>query len=239
MRVNGRVRAQAGLVLCLGLTALLLRWGAATLPPWPGSPNEIGGWLRGTPPDLAVAALAGVLATLLASWLAGSLVACLVAALPGAAGRTGRTLATRLAPAAVRRLVESALGVSLAAGLVGTTAAGAAAATPTAGPVAPPWPSLDRLPAIAAPVARPKRPTGPPPVSARPAYVLVRPGDSLWRIAERALGPTAGMGQIAATWPRWYAANRVVIGPDPDLLHPGQRLRPPADRHPGHEGESS
>jgi nucleoid-associated protein YgaU len=35
---------------------------------------------------------------------------------------------------------------------------------------------------------------------------------------------------VAASWPRWYAANRRVIGADPDLILPGQILRPPADR---------
>ena len=28
-------------------------------------------------------------------------------------------------------------------------------------------------------------------------------------------------------WPRWYAANREVVGADPDLLVPGQQLAPP------------
>ena len=33
----------------------------------------------------------------------------------------------------------------------------------------------------------------------------------------------------AAEWPRWWAANRDVVGDDPDLLRPGQRLvAPPA-----------
>jgi len=32
---------------------------------------------------------------------------------------------------------------------------------------------------------------------------------------------------IDRSWPRWHAANRDVIGPDPDLLHPGQRLQHP------------
>jgi hypothetical protein len=33
---------------------------------------------------------------------------------------------------------------------------------------------------------------------------------------------------VARTWPRWYAANRDAIGPDPDLLRPGTVLHPPA-----------
>ena len=58
--------------------------------------------------------------------------------------------------------------------------------------------------------------------------VVVRRGDSLWDIAARSLPAGAGAAEIAAEWPRWWAANRDVIGPDPDLLLPGQRLVPPA-----------
>ena len=57
--------------------------------------------------------------------------------------------------------------------------------------------------------------------------VVVRRGDCLWDIAARHLGPTSTDAEIAAEWPRWYAANRVLIGPDPSHLEPGQRLRPP------------
>src|SRR5207247_2567986 len=39
--------------------------------------------------------------------------------------------------------------------------------------------------------------------------------------------PTATDAEISRSWPHWYAANRHVIGPDPDRLQPGQLLRPP------------
>ncbi|WP_141817906.1 LysM peptidoglycan-binding domain-containing protein [Ornithinimicrobium humiphilum] len=59
--------------------------------------------------------------------------------------------------------------------------------------------------------------------------VVVRRGDSLWAIAARALGTDATDADVAAEWPRWWEANREVIGEDPDLIHPGQRLvAPPA-----------
>lgn len=58
--------------------------------------------------------------------------------------------------------------------------------------------------------------------------VVVHRGDSLWTIAARHLGPGATEAQIAAEWPQWWAANRDVIGPDPNLLLPGQRLQPPS-----------
>jgi hypothetical protein len=56
---------------------------------------------------------------------------------------------------------------------------------------------------------------------------VVRPGDSLWSVAGTSLGdPTA--------WPRIYALNRDLVGPDPDLILPGQLLRLP-DPPPGKE----
>lgn len=59
--------------------------------------------------------------------------------------------------------------------------------------------------------------------------VVVRPGDSLWRIAERHLHEHADDAAVAAEWPRWYEANRAAIGPDPDLLRVGQVLHRPDD----------
>ncbi|KJE23744.1 hypothetical protein FF36_01929 [Frankia torreyi] len=58
--------------------------------------------------------------------------------------------------------------------------------------------------------------------------VVVLRGDNLWTIAARHLGPTATHEQIAAEWPRWWAANSDVIGHDPNLILPGQRLKPPS-----------
>lgn len=72
------------------------------------------------------------------------------------------------------------------------------------------------------PLARPSRPG-----ALVEEHYVVRGGDTLWDLAARHLGPGATPAQIAAEWPRWYAANRASIGPDPDLIHPGQRLVPP------------
>lgn len=57
--------------------------------------------------------------------------------------------------------------------------------------------------------------------------VLVRRGDSLWEIAARDLGAEASTAEIAAEWPRWYQANRALIGSDPNLITPGQELQRP------------
>ena len=56
---------------------------------------------------------------------------------------------------------------------------------------------------------------------------VVQPGDSLWRIAARALGPGATPQQVAQAWPQWWSANRDVIGDHPDLIHPGESLAAP------------
>ena len=71
------------------------------------------------------------------------------------------------------------------------------------------------------------------PTKQQPAQVVVvvRPGDTLWDIARRHLPASATSSDVARAWPRWYAANRAVIGPDPALLRPGTRLRSP-DRRP-------
>jgi hypothetical protein len=59
---------------------------------------------------------------------------------------------------------------------------------------------------------------------ASPAVVAVRvaPGDTLWDIAARRLG-------AGASWPAIYALNRDLIGPDPGVITPGQRLALPSD----------
>ena len=60
------------------------------------------------------------------------------------------------------------------------------------------------------------------------ATVTVVRGDSLWVIAARHLGPQATRRQVAREWPRWYAANRAVIGANPNLILVGQVLTVPS-----------
>jgi nucleoid-associated protein YgaU len=81
------------------------------------------------------------------------------------------------------------------------------------------------------PVARQPRLPGAHPATAedhpRPRVVTVAAGDTLWDIAGVRLGPDATVADIAAEWPRWFVANRQVIGDDPDLIYPGERLASP------------
>lgn len=60
-----------------------------------------------------------------------------------------------------------------------------------------------------------------------PSAVTVLAGDTLWDIAAHHLGPGASDVEIALQWPRWYEANRTLIGQSPDVLLPGQILQPP------------
>ena len=68
---------------------------------------------------------------------------------------------------------------------------------------------------------------GAEPVAEQPK-VVVQSGDTLWAIARARLGPSADFADTAHAVDRWHAANREVIGDDPDLIHPGQRLDPPS-----------
>lgn len=72
----------------------------------------------------------------------------------------------------------------------------------------------------------------------------VRPGDTLWSIAERRM-PGAAPTEIDAGWRRIHRANRAVIGADPDLIIPGTTLRLPGqadipanDGAPGESGST-
>jgi hypothetical protein len=58
-------------------------------------------------------------------------------------------------------------------------------------------------------------------------WVVVHRGDNLWRIAEDRLRSPASAGEVAALVHDLHRRNRGVIGPDPDLIRPGQRLSVP------------
>lgn len=66
----------------------------------------------------------------------------------------------------------------------------------------------------------------------QPRQVIVRPGDTLWAMARSRLGRGAGNGAVAREVDRWYRLNHDVIGDDPDLIHPGQRLTAPTKERP-------
>ncbi|TCI95683.1 LysM domain-containing protein [Aeromicrobium sp. IC_218] len=167
-----------------------------------------------TGPDFAAAleSLAALVLLALCAWagLTGAL-----ALLAGRAAWAARVL-RHVAPRLVRHVL---VGGAVGAGLVVPAAAGAT--------------SLDGLP-------YPERPTGGPVLAERPvvraasapaptppASHVVRGGESLWAIAADHLPAHAGSDDVARSVRHWHAANRAVLGDDPDLIHPGQRLRPP------------
>lgn len=228
-------RLGAAFVL-LVLTGSVLSWTA----PNPAAsltamrnPND---WVGTHGADAAILTVAVAMCWLALSWLALGLAIGLAGQLPGVGGRCARALGAVVLPRAIRQAVALTLGVGL-------VTAGASTATADPGPARPgdaasstgaavDWPvqpSAGPSPPAVSPPAH-----GEPPSSGNPvnAVVLVESGDSLWAIAAERLGPGATSGEIAAAVAAWYQANHDVIGPDPDLIHPGQRLAPPPPRTP-------
>ncbi len=213
-----------------------------------GAPHA---WIARVGIDRAAAELAGAALWLAACWLGVGLAAAAVAAVPGAFGRTGARMAATLLPRALYRVVAGATGL----GIVLTPLAASGAPPPRApATVSPAWPTTPP------PVPAPAWPTGAPsaahpsaaphasrpvpraaPAGAAPAvasHVVVAPGDSLWSIAATHLRHP-GPARVAASWPRWYAANRAVIGPDPDHIVAGQVLDTPPNHAAAHPEEGT
>jgi nucleoid-associated protein YgaU len=190
-------------------------------------------------PDALVLSTAGLSAWLVWAWGVLGLTLTAVSALPGLVGRTARLAARALLPAGARRTaaVVLGLGIGVAAPLLATGLPlgppSVAAAAPGAGPV-PDWPAIAEpataQPATAQPLTADAVPDWPGSSPGPGEHVVVR-GDCLWHIAvdrfleERGRAPTDGEAATAAH--AWWTANADVIGPDPDLLLPGQVLRAP------------
>ena len=189
--------------------------------------------------DAVVAAAAGLVAWLTWAWGALGLALTAASALPGLMGAAARAAVHALLPAGARRGAALALGIGLglAAPAFGTTLlpGPASAAAPAA--QVPDWPAAATSPATPVPdwpsttTSGAGAPTPPDwPQTAAGDHVVVR-GNCLWHIAadrwadQHGRPPTSG--QIAAAVDAWWAANADVIGPDPDLLLPGQVLHPP------------
>ncbi len=174
-----------------------------------------------TQADVWVTTGAEALGLVLLAWLALVALVSAIGALPGRLGRAARCLARSIAPAVVTSLIRGGLGLGAGAALGTSSVLAMTALTPavavTATTADHPWPSLDRASVVSATV--------------RSEAYVVRPGDSLWAIAERHLearGSPSSAADIAKAWPSWWAANRDVIGDDPDLIHPGQHLETPS-----------
>jgi resuscitation-promoting factor RpfA len=176
----------------------------------------------------AVGEVAGVSLVLVGAWVGAAWVLGVLGRLPGRAGCAARRMLGLLLPRAARVVLVGSLGMQAVAppGAPPAVAAGAppavAAETATIAVERP----LTSLSTVATPTSdgSGRRPHT---VMPAPTTVVVAPGDSLWSIAERHGEPDAAAADVAVAWPRWYAANRHVIGPDPDLLQVGTVLRVP------------
>ena len=120
---------------------------------------------------------------------------------------------------------------ALVAGVVTTLSVGTAhAATSPSPDPSPAASTLDGLvlPDRPASEVHDTPPVGPP-TQPPPDTVVVAPGDSLWSIAASRSGPRASVADVATSTEQWHQENREVVGPDPDLLQPGQRLTAPRE----------
>lgn len=212
------VSARRCLAVWLAVTVasgLLVAW---TLPPLvaaAGSPppaDRFEDWLV---VGCDAAAVAGV------GWL-WVLVSLVILEASGTAARRHRGV-----PTGVRRAVLAACGAGLVGGLV---APAHASSSPLDGL---PLPDRPASVAVAGPAAHAPRPAAATTVrpAARPSVRTVRvaPGDTLWELAAADLPAGASAADIDARWRAVHAANREVVGPDPDLIRPGQQLRLPPD----------
>lgn len=243
-------------ILGLGATMLLAgsgivdRWQrGATLPGGVSVPQHLLQNLEAT--DLLGALAAATGSAVVAWWLLSLVCSAATVALERCGNRRAAAAARRFSPAFMRRLILAALSLQLLSGPAAhasvapgpewmpTRTEASAPANPgtsrpesSPAPVGPRWqppapvtgPGLLAPPGVRAGVQAHKAP------EQTPAVVTVLAGDTLWDIAKKDLGPGASDVEVALHWPRWYQANRTLIGLSPDVLLPGQVLHAPQRR---------
>jgi hypothetical protein len=215
-------------------------------------------WQRSSARDQSLAfedLLGFVVATtgliIVAWWILSLVIAITSAGLERAGSRRAAEITGKYSPAFMRRLALAAVGLQLLGAPLAH--AGTVSADPRWSPTSPQATAAVWMPTEQAASAphpgpggtdprwKPNAPVvGPVPMTAHPVrsarqhpvdedgYVTVVAGDSLWTIAANQLGGSASDRDIALEWPRWYEANRAVLGDNPDFLLPGQVLRPPS-----------
>ncbi len=223
--MKGAVRVSRCVTVWAGVTAgtvALLAW-LATTTTRPGG-SDVVGWLT----TGCTVAGAGCVAWL---WLLTTLLVS-----DALRGRPRRRAGV---PAVVRRLVLAGCGLTLAGGGAVLVAVPAQASGPAADHTARPaasqtllvgLPLPDRTTSTTAWLAQLGRHAASHRSESAQPSVVVAPGDTLWAIAERSLPDSPGALDhldeldIERRWRAIYRANREVIGTDPDLIVPGQRL---------------
>ena len=191
-------------------------------------------------PDALVLSAAGLLAWTVWAWGAIGLTLTAGTALPGLLGSAADLALHVVLPSGARRAAALTLGLGLgvAGPLLGTgvqlVVAPASAAAPSGVPV-PDWPGIGGPSRSASavpdwPVPSTAAASSPVPDWPADSHVVLR-GDCLWQIAADRLLEHLGRAptdrEVARDVRAWWAANADVIGPDPDVLLPGQVLRPP------------
>lgn len=192
----------------LGAVAGLVHAGAELVRAEPTS-------VKSAPLDVAIVAVAECVILGCAAWAWVALTASAADAWRGSEVALRRPW---LMPLGVHRVVLAACGVALA------TAATAPARADAGHPPGP----RDAATLLSG-LPLPDRAVAPPRTAGAPTSHthVVRPGDSLWSIAARDLPRGSSEEAIARRWHAIYAANRRRIGPDPDLIVPGQQLHLP------------
>lgn len=193
-----------------------------------------------------------------AAWYAGWSLLALVGTFGRAGSPHLMRLVLRGAPAIVRRLVWGSTGVVLAVAAASSpalalpadlgygaepsrpepTSQGAPPTQPEPEPTVPPndtgassanptpLPDLNPTPSPRAPGTGAALEVEVQSVAAASQHYTVRPGDTLWSISQHFGASSAA--EAAAAWPLLWEANRSIIGPDPDVIHPGMVLTVPA-----------
>jgi nucleoid-associated protein YgaU len=206
------------------LTAALTIGGVSDLTP-AGSRAAMSGWtLDRLLLDLASA---GLLAAVTGFAMVSALAMTATLSVRQAPGLA--EVCSRVTPPPCRRVVAAVLGLGLAAPVLVEGSAGADQGQHVAVCHLGCHHQVSPLDGLAFPDL-PSSPAEATPPRCKPRQVVVRHGDSLWRIADRGLTDRASTGQIATlTW-RLYALNHAAIGDDPDRIYPGMTFVTPKGR---------
>lgn len=133
-------------------------------------------------------------------------------------GGTPSGAATTSMDPATQAALQSALQGQSAAGYAYQAATGPQGVQGVAGPAGPTGPK--GATGAKGPTGTPAKPAAKPPTakgSTQTQYYTVRAGDSLSKIASQF--------HVAGGWQKLYANNRGAVGSNPNLIHPGLRLK--------------